>query len=102
MPASLTSIFFSFFLLFFFFFIPLSPLAQLLPGNAANGLLDIADPRVRSIPFATARPTLRELTRIYAKLVTLEPLSEEPDFVKAHRKQVRLFCVHDGCLVSGS
>lgn len=38
-----------------------------------DALLDSTDPRVRSFPFTTKRPTLAEISRCYRELTTIEP-----------------------------
>lgn len=55
---------------------------------ATGPLLEYSDPRVRAIPFPTGRPTLKEITRTYARLVSLEPSAEEPKALREQRLQV--------------
>eukprot|EP00730_Choanoeca_flexa_P015779 TRINITY_DN7322_c0_g1_i4.p1 TRINITY_DN7322_c0_g1~~TRINITY_DN7322_c0_g1_i4.p1 ORF type:complete len:611 (+),score=120.14 TRINITY_DN7322_c0_g1_i4:20-1852(+) len=46
--------------------------------KAVDGLLSKDDPRIRSIPFSTNRPTLKEISRIYATLTTIHQLEHAP------------------------
>eukprot|EP00055_Hartaetosiga_balthica_P013222 m.66990 g.66990 ORF g.66990 m.66990 type:complete len:672 (-) comp8201_c0_seq2:124-2139(-) len=48
-------------------------------------LLIANDPRVRSVPFPTNRPTLDEIARVYAVLTSITILDGEPHYIMEHR-----------------
>ena len=50
--------------------------------TADVGLLSKTDERIRTIPIPTKRPILKEITRVYAKLMSIEKLASPPRFVE--------------------
>lgn len=51
-------------------------------GKPTEGRLEKHDARIRSIPFPTNRPTLKELTSVYARLATVYLSPGAPEFVR--------------------
>ncbi|EGD78336.1 hypothetical protein PTSG_09402 [Salpingoeca rosetta] len=52
-----------------------------------SDLLVRNDPRIRTVPFPTQRPTLKEIARVYALLTCINVLDGEPAFIRKHREQ---------------
>ncbi|CAF3657895.1 unnamed protein product [Rotaria socialis] len=60
---------------------------QLLFGDK-NAPLSASDPRIRSIPFATLRPTFSEIKRVYDQLTTMELYPEDYQFQQVEQEKV--------------
>ena len=57
---------------------PLASARVLYGGKPADGCLDKADVRIRKVPFATGRPTLKEVVRAAGKLAAVYEPAAEP------------------------
>ncbi|CAF5186977.1 unnamed protein product, partial [Rotaria magnacalcarata] len=60
---------------------------QLLFGDK-NAPLSTSDPRIRSIPFATLRPTFSEIKRVYDQLTKMELYPEDYQFQEVEQEKV--------------
>ncbi|CAF1103430.1 unnamed protein product [Rotaria sp. Silwood1] len=60
---------------------------QLIFGDK-NPPLSANDPRIRSIPFATLRPTFNEIKRVYDQLTKMELYPEDYQFQKIEQEKV--------------
>ncbi|CAF1295676.1 unnamed protein product [Adineta ricciae] len=55
-----------------------------------NAPLSTSDPRIRSIPFATLRPTFNEIKRVYDQLTKMELYPEDYQFQKAESEKASI------------